>query len=83
MEKVDLNMAFAKHWDRQNPSAFVQACDESRRLRDDEERRKENLRRIEAKTVGSKTVGSKTVEADEAPMIPKGQVEGLRGFKGF
>ena len=78
MEKVDSNMAFAKHWDRKNPSAFVQACDESRRLRDDEERRKENLRRIEAKTIEAKTIEAKTIEA-KTPMVPKGR----GSFKGL
>lgn len=28
-------MAFAKHWDKQNPSNFVRSCDESRRLQED------------------------------------------------
>jgi hypothetical protein len=34
---MDLNMAFAKHWDKKNPSDFVRACDESRKIREDYE----------------------------------------------
>ena len=44
MEKVDLNMVFAKHWDRKNPSNFVKACDESRVLQEEAEKRREKLR---------------------------------------
>jgi hypothetical protein len=40
---MDLNTAFAKHWDKKNPSDFVRACDHSRELREDYERRKKNL----------------------------------------
>ena len=39
---MDLNMAFAKNWDRKNPSDFVKACDHSRQLREDEEQRQKN-----------------------------------------
>lgn len=45
---VDLNEAFAKHWDRKNPSTFVQSCDESRRLQEDDRLRKEVRDKIEA-----------------------------------
>ena len=39
--------AFAKHWDRNNPSDFVKACDNSRLLREDEERRKQNMAKLD------------------------------------
>ena len=29
---MDLNKAFADHWDKMNPSAHVQACNHSRKL---------------------------------------------------
>lgn len=32
---MDLNQAFAKHWDYKNPTDFVKACDHSRQLRED------------------------------------------------
>jgi len=38
---MDLNKAFADHWDRKNPSAHVQACDYSRKLMEDAERERE------------------------------------------
>jgi hypothetical protein len=43
---MDLNMAFAKHWDNKNPSNFVKACDESRQLQEAEERRIDRLRQL-------------------------------------
>jgi hypothetical protein len=42
--------AFAKHWDRNNPSDFVKACDHSRQLREDEERRKQNMAKLDELT---------------------------------
>ena len=42
--------AFAKHWDHNNPSDFVKACDHSRQLREDEERRKQNMAKIDELT---------------------------------
>jgi hypothetical protein len=53
---VDLNEAFAKHWDRKNPSNFVQACDESRRLREDEIFRKEARDNMAARILESHTI---------------------------
>jgi hypothetical protein len=47
---MDLNQAFAKHWDRKNPSDFVKACDQSRQLREDEERRKQNIAKLDELT---------------------------------
>ncbi len=44
---MDLNEAFAKHWDRKNPSDFVKACDFSRQLREDEERRKQHMAKMD------------------------------------
>ena len=48
---MDLNQAFAKHWDQKNPTDFVKACDHSRRLREDyianEERKTQFLRLCE------------------------------------
>jgi hypothetical protein len=40
-EHLDLNMAFAKNWDRKNPSQFKRACDESKALREDYARQRE------------------------------------------
>jgi hypothetical protein len=49
---MDLNQAFAKHWDQKNPTDFVKACDHSRQLREDyianEERKAQFLRACES-----------------------------------
>jgi hypothetical protein len=37
---MDLNQAFAVHWDKMNPSAHKQACEHSRQLFEDAEKRK-------------------------------------------
>ena len=42
---MDLNAAFANHWDKKNPSNFVEACNRSRELREYEERRLRNIKR--------------------------------------
>jgi hypothetical protein len=34
-----MNQAFANHWDKMNPTAQKQACDHSRQLMEDEQRR--------------------------------------------
>ena len=47
---TDLNMAFAKHWDKQNPSNFVRSCDESRRLQEDDNYSKRNSCIISSRT---------------------------------
>lgn len=37
---MELNQAFAVHWDKMNPSAHKQACEHSRQLFEDAEKRK-------------------------------------------
>ena len=36
MDPFDTNAAFARHWDKNNPSDFVKACNDSRALREAE-----------------------------------------------
>jgi hypothetical protein len=43
---MDLNKAFADHWDKKNPSAHVQACDHSRRLMEDAQRERERKQKM-------------------------------------
>jgi hypothetical protein len=43
---MDLNKAFANHWDKKNPSAHVQACDHSRRLMEDAQRERERKQKM-------------------------------------
>jgi len=43
---MDLNKAFADHWDKKNPSAFVQACDNSRKLMEDAQRERERKQQL-------------------------------------
>ncbi len=66
MEKsVDLNLAFAKHWDTKNPSNFVKACDESRTLQEEEEKRKEKRRIL----VLADTETVKSMKKDESKLL--------------
>jgi|UniRef100_A0A6C0BAP6 hypothetical protein len=43
---MDLNKAFADHWDKKNPSAHVQACDHSRQLMEDAQRERERKQKL-------------------------------------
>jgi len=43
---MDLNKAFADHWDKKNPSVHVQACDHSRRLMEDAQRDRERKQKL-------------------------------------
>lgn len=43
---MDLNKAFADHWDRKNPSAHVQSCDHSRKLMEDAQRERERKQKL-------------------------------------
>ncbi len=38
---MDTNLAFAKHWDKMNPSAHKQACEHSRQLFEDAQKERE------------------------------------------
>ena len=38
---MDLNKAFANHWDKMNPSTHKQSCDHSRKLMEDSQREKQ------------------------------------------
>lgn len=48
--KIDLNEAFAKHWDTKNPSTFVRSCNTSRDLYNDYTQNKMNLELFYKKT---------------------------------
>jgi hypothetical protein len=43
---MDLNKAFADHWDKKNPSAYVQACDHSRKMMEDAQRDRERKQKL-------------------------------------
>jgi hypothetical protein len=43
---MDLNKAFANHWDKKNPSSHVQACDHSRQLMEDAQRDRERKQKL-------------------------------------
>ena len=43
---MDLNKAFADHWDKKNPSAFVQSCDHSRKMMEDAQRERERKQKM-------------------------------------
>ncbi len=43
---MDLNKAFADHWDKKNPSSHVQACDHSRQLVEDAQRERDRKQKL-------------------------------------
>ena len=43
---MDLNKAFADHWDKKNPSAHVQSCDHSRILMEEAQRERERKQKL-------------------------------------
>jgi len=67
---MDSNMAFAKHWDRMNPSDFVKACTNSKMLQEEEQERQKKRRELyEADRITIATL--KKNETDEIKKIEK------------
>ena len=52
---MELNKAFATHWDKMNPSAHVQSCNDSRILFEEAELKKERDKERERKQEMHKT----------------------------
>ena len=46
---MDLNKAFATHWDKMNPSAHVEACNHSRKLFEEAQLKREKEKEKERK----------------------------------
>jgi len=44
---MELNQAFAKHWDKMNPSAHKQSCEHSRQMFEDANKKKEKDKQLE------------------------------------
>lgn len=55
---MELNQAFATHWDKMNPSAHKQACDHSRQLFEDAEKKRKNKEKEKEKEKVPNTVSS-------------------------
>ena len=65
---MDSNMVFAKHWDRMNPSNFVKACNDSRRLQEEEQERLKKQRALyEADRVARLVTKTETKELNVCP----------------
>jgi hypothetical protein len=71
---MDLNQAFAKHWDKKNPTDFVQSCDHSRQLREDyiaNQEQKERFLRACEQYNATRNAGANTGVEKEKPAADK------------